>query len=146
MVPVNLVPPTRPHLKAIGSTRSQQTQPTVATCTKPYCLNPRNAIKQTNTCTRLNLPGLSKPNATQSKQGPQTIMNSHDNPVTQGSPLKIKTPQYPARMDKVVPIINHSKGRSNQKSTTQPSIMDYISKGRKRLHVVQLTTPDNNKK
>ena len=49
-------------------------------------------------------------------------------------------------MDKVVPVINHSKGRSNQKSTTQPSIMDYISKGRKRLHVVQLTTPDNNKK
>ena len=52
-VPVNLVPPTRPHLKAIGSTRSQQTQPNVATCTIPYCHSlprvPVNLVPPTRT-------------------------------------------------------------------------------------------------
>ena len=221
-VPVNLAPPSCPPLKAIGSPRSQQTQPTVAHSTTPNCLNPRTEIKN-KLCTRVNLPGLSQPKAVQRKQGPQFNINSPDNlikkwstPDHSGYPIihrqnwegtyniintentinselgeyntvnsptcinpvvhrqnnqhtfahltrqnmmgttnktrnkkpcaKIKSQQNPARIDKTVPRINHTDGRSTQKSTTQPSIMNYITKGRKRLNLVQLTTSDNNKK
>ena len=69
-VPVNLAPPNCPPLKAIGSPRSQQTQPTVAHSTTTNCLNPRTEIKN-KLCKRVNLPGLSQPKAAQRKQGPQ---------------------------------------------------------------------------
>ena len=50
---MNLVPPTRPHLTAVGSTRSQLTQPNVATCTIPYCHSlprvPVNLVPPTRT-------------------------------------------------------------------------------------------------
>ena len=59
---------------------------------------------------------------------------------------KINPKQKPARIDKTVTRKNQTDSRSTQRPKIQPSIMDYITKGRKRLNLVQLTTSDNNKK
>ena len=57
---------------------------------------------------------------------------------------KLNPKQKPARIVKTVPKKNQNPGKT--KPNTQKSLMDYITKGKKRLNLVQLTTPDNNKK
>ena len=75
---------------------------------------------QDNSCTTLNKSNLTKVNPKYNEQGPN-ITSHHSNLATPGTPNRVK-------------------------SATQTSMLNYISKGRKRLNSVQLTAPDNNKK
>ena len=127
---------TSTQIKRGGQTNIQNNEP--AKSSTPTCVKPMMDV-QNNPYTFAHLPRLVTTHAQQSIKG--TLGRA--NIKKQGTKLTPK--QKPARIDKTKSEKTYKDCPSTPRPKIQTSIMDFISKGKKRLNTVQLTAVENKK-